>query len=230
MNKMEDAWEQEKMVDAEIEKHLDPALQSVSELQEILETSRLSSGMFLRLVVAFEEEESVAAAFAKKMEKIENVSCVEQKGTHGVTMLLYVHDPFSNHLFPERTREIICRNYEELALNALIEFQDPTFPWEAHNAALESLGINSCCVYYVTTNPGSSYVSVAGYFCYSHGVRNYDYDNFVCENEHLYGDLDTDNEDVRNFCRFYAMITGSEFIPSNMYTLNSNKNILVKSI
>lgn len=218
LNEMEDAWEQEKLVDAEIEKHLDPALQSVSELQEILETSRLSSGMFLRLVVAFEEEESVAAAFAKKMKKIENVSCVEQKGTHGVTMLLYVHDPLSNHLFPERTREIICRKYAELAESALIEFQDPRFPWKAHNAAMESLGIDSCCVYYVTTNPGSSYVSVAGYFCYSHGERNCDYDNFVCENEHLYDVSDTDNEDVRWFRKFYAMITGGEFIPSNIYT------------
>ena len=61
--------EQEQFAGEEMEMHLAPALQSVSQLQEILETSRLSRGMFLRLVVAFEEEESVAAAFAKRWRK-----------------------------------------------------------------------------------------------------------------------------------------------------------------
>lgn len=221
MNEIEDAWEQEKLVDAEIGKHLDPALQSVSELQEILETSRLSSGMFIRLVVAFEEEESVAAAFAKKMEKIENVSCVEQKGTHGVTMLLYVNDPFSNNLFPERTREEICSNYENVAVWAISDFQNPGYWWKAHDAALQSLGIESCCVYFATTNPGSFYVSVAGYFSYVHGMRNYDYDNCVCDNKNLYDDLDIGNENVRYFRKFYAMITGDEFVASDMYSKDS---------
>lgn len=171
----------------------------------------------MRLVVAFEKEESIAAPFAQKIEKIENVSCVEQKGTHGVTMLLYVHDPFSNHLFPERTREKICSNYENLAVWAISDFQNPRFGQETHDAALESLGIDSCCVYFATTNPGSFYVSVAGYFSYDHGVRNYDYDNCVCDNKYLYGDSDMGNEDVQYFRQFYAMITGDEFIASDMY-------------
>ena len=186
--------------------HLAPALQSVSQLQEILETSRLSRGMFLRLVVAFEEEESVAAAFAKKMEDIENVSCVEQKGTHGVTMLLYVK------------REEICSNYENVAVWAISDFQNPGYWWKAHDAALQSLGIESCCVYFATTNPGSFYVSVAGYFSYVHGMRNYDYDNCVCDNKNLYDDSDIGNENVRYFRKFYAMIIGDEFVTSDMYS------------